>query len=199
MNEPVTIAIPRLIGRKIVKKLTFDMDGLKIERPSTFAPADHLPANEIVEFRYGIKWIKGYAFTIGRHYFIDLRDMDGVITTIKLKSYYGIRKDAGYTLWNEIIQQLWAHYFSAIFNHYFDLFKNYQTFELAGVKFLFEGIGFENNYRIPWEDIALSNYRTYFVIHPRQNPKENKSLYFARDWNAFILQRLLKKIIDQHK
>jgi hypothetical protein len=58
------------------------------------------------------------------------------------------------------------------------------------VKFLFEGIGWENNYRIPWKNIAISNYRTYFVIHPRDNPRENKSR---------ILQRLLKAIIEQYK
>jgi hypothetical protein len=67
------------------------------------------------------------------------------------------------------------------------------------VKFLFEGIGWENNYRIPWKNIAISNYRTYFVIHPRDNPRENKSRNFANDCTACILQRLLKAIIEQYK
>jgi hypothetical protein len=91
MNKPVTIQIPALLGNEIVKTLTFDTDGLHIERPSTFAPPVFLPFAAIEGYRYGVKWIKGYAFPIGRTYFVELKMVDGKLTTIKLNGSMTIR------------------------------------------------------------------------------------------------------------
>ncbi len=79
-----------------------------------------------------------------------------------------------------------------------DLYQEKQPFELAGIKFLPEGISWNKNKVVSWKDIGLSNYVSYFMIHHKENLKEHTSRSFAQDWNAVVLQHLLKKIVEDH-
>jgi hypothetical protein len=70
---------------------------------------------------------------------------------------------------------------------------------LAEIKFDADGISWDKKNKFLWNEIAIKNYRTYFMIHHINNPMQHKSCSFSNDWNAFILQCLLKKIINQQK
>jgi len=59
-------------------------------------------------------------------------------------------------------------------------------------------VGIKKN-KLLWKEIALSNYRTYFMIYHIDNLKQTKSCSYANDWNAFVLNCLLKKIVAEHK
>ncbi len=169
-----------------------------MEKLLSFDPPVFIPHEDICAFRYGVTWTRGYKFIFGRQYFIEIKDSKNKIFKIKLKSFYGIKKETYQKKWSEIFNQLWRNYFSNIFNHYTELYNTHQIFELAGIKFLFEGIRWDNKNRLLWEEIALSNYKTYFMIHHIENPNQNKSRTFSTDWNGYILQCLLKKIVNQH-
>ena len=158
----------------------------------SFDPSVLLPSENICAFRYGVSLTRGYVFVIGRQYFIEIKDLQNKIFKIKLKSLYGIKRETYYKKWSDIFNQLWRNYFSDVLNYYTELYNIHQIFELAGVKFLSEGISWDNKNKLLWEEIALSNYRTYFMIHHIQNPNQNKSISFSTDWNAFILQSLLR-------
>lgn len=198
MNASNVVEIPSLFQNKTFKKLTFTNEGLKIEKPLSFEPPVFIPSENISAFRYGVVWIKGYAFTIGRQYVIETRDFQNNIFKIKLKSYYGIKRKVYFELWDKILEQLWENYFSNMMNYYTDLYNIRQIFELAGVQFLTDGISWDKKNKLLWKEIALKNYKTYFMIHHAENLKVHKSCNFANDWNAFILQGLLKDIIEQH-
>ncbi|MHA4847649.1 hypothetical protein ACX0G7_26015 [Flavitalea antarctica] len=71
-----------------------------------------LDKSDIAAFRYGVKWIKGVEFIIGRIYCIDVMAKSGEILSIRLKSLYGINKAA---IWNKYSQIL-----EALSNYYFD-------------------------------------------------------------------------------
>ncbi|HZY39428.1 MAG TPA: hypothetical protein VFE53_22385, partial [Mucilaginibacter sp.] len=129
MSAPLTIDIPGLLTAKTVKKVIFGASGLTIESPTTFAQPDFIAVDEITAFRYGVKWISGYKFVIGRHYFIELKNVTGNIHRIKLKSYYSIKRDAYFKLWSQLLQELWKNYFKGICITYYNLYKNHQTFE----------------------------------------------------------------------
>ena len=47
---------------------------------------------EINDIRYGISWIRGIDFTIGRIYCIDIRNRNNKVIKIRLRSLYGINK-----------------------------------------------------------------------------------------------------------
>ncbi|MDN3547151.1 hypothetical protein [Mucilaginibacter aquaedulcis] len=198
-NDTCLIEIPALLNNKISKILTFKTEGLIIEKPSGFVAPDYIAAENITGFRYGVTWINGYAFTIGRQYFIDIQTEQQKTIRVRLGSYYGIRKRLYGSLWSEIIHQLWRNYFVNLYNYYYDLYNIHQTFELCGIKFHFGGIGWDSNNILPWNVISISNYYNYFMIYNCNNKKQNKSKTFAKDWNAVVLQALLRKIVEERK
>jgi len=197
MNAINTIEIPGLITQKITRKLVFNTDGITIQKTSPFNALTFLPAANIAAFRYGVSWVRGYKFVFGRQYFIEVQHDDRKISRIKLGSYYGIRKEVYGKLWNDIIRQLWQNYFVNLFNYYHDLYKIHQTFELCGISFHFDGIGWDLQNILRWDEIAISSYSTYFMIYNNRNKKQCKSKSFANDWNAVILQVLLKEIVKE--
>jgi hypothetical protein len=72
-----------------------------------------------------------------------------------------------------------------------------QAFELSDLKFNETCVSWGNGNNLFWNEIGLSHYKTYFAIYNLQNPKQHKSFNFAKDWNAFILQCLLKHIVEE--
>jgi hypothetical protein len=70
-------------------------------------------------------------------------------------------------------------------------------FELGGVTFYPDGIRWDNN-RIPWDKIAIKSYRNYFMIHHAGKPQLYKCCIFSVDWNAVVLQSLLKDIVREN-
>lgn len=197
MNAENIVEIPRLLNNKTTRKLNFGAEGLLIEKPRSFMPKEFIPAQNITAFRYGITWTRGYSFVFGRQYFVEIQNNEEEITRIKMGSYYGIRKDLYGKIWNDIIQQLWRNYFVNTFNYYHELYKIHQTFELCGIRFYDDGIGWDQHNILKWNEIGVSSYRTYFMIFNTQDKNQCKSKSFANDWNAAILQVLLKEIVKQ--
>ena len=197
-NDDVDIIeIPGLLRNNIYKKLTFKKEGLTIEKTLSFDPAVFIPAENISSFRYGVNWLRGYKFVFGRQYIIQVQDSKKEIFSIKLNSYYQIRRHAYHKIWSDIFNQLWRNYFINTFNYYYDLYSIKQEFDLADVKFHPFGISWDSN-SLFWNEIALSNYKTYFMIHHKDDLKKIKRCSFMNDWNALILQCVLRKIIEEH-
>ena len=199
MNGPAIVEIPSFFRNKAVKRLIFNKQGLKIEKLNSFDPAVFIAAENIVAFRFGAPAVRGYAFAIGRRYFIEVKDSGDNIHKIQFKSYYGVRRETYTKVWSEIITQLWNYYFSEICSKKFQLYKKLQVFDFAGVSFLFDGIRWDTKNKLLWNEIALSNYKTYFTVHHVQNSKQHKSFNFDNHWNAVVLQYLLKKITGENK
>jgi len=194
--ETDIVEIPGLLRNKIYKILTFTADGLKVEKPLSFDPIVFIPADTIASFRYGVKWIRGYKFIFGRQYIIEVQDKTGEIFSVKLTSLYQIRRKAYSKIWSDIFNQLFIYYFKSLLENYYSLYKSKQRFDISSVEFHPFGIRF-NDQGLFWNEIALSNYKTYFMIHDRENIKKLHRISFMNDWNAFLLQRLLKKIIEE--
>lgn len=167
-----------------------------IEKPLSFDPPVFIAADDICAFRFGINWISGYAFTIGRQYIIQIQDQNKKVYDIKLGSYYTIRRRLYTQIWSDIFDKLWANYFYRHLNNYYDLYNKKQEFDLVDVRFQPFGISWDDK-SLFWNEIALSNYKAYFVIHHKMDLKKTKSCSFKNDWNAFILQQLLKHIIKE--
>ena len=199
MAESNVVEIPGLLQNKIIKRLTFTDEGITVEKPLSFDPPVFIPSENISAFRYKVVVIRGYKFPFGRQFIIETRDFQNNIFQVKLSTYYGIRRQTYYKLWCELFNQLWTNYFNNMLNCYMELYSIHQYFELAGVQFYTDGISWDKKNKLLWHEIALSNYKTYFMIHHAENPLQNKSCSFAMDWNATILQALLKSIVKQHK
>ena len=197
-NDSGIVRIPGFFRGKIVKVLTFTSDGLTIEKPLSFDPVIDIAAERIVAFRYGVNWVRGYKFPIGRQYLVEILDADNHITRINLKSVYGIKRRVYGDIWRDIVNQLWSHYFHDKLTGYFNHYQNGEPFDLAGIEFSSFGIKLDNKCWL-WDEFALSNYRTYFVVHNKTNLQKKRSFSFSNDWNALLLQSLLKAIVNDQK
>jgi hypothetical protein len=200
MNEQNhVLEIPHLLSNRIGKRLIFETEGLTIEKPFSFDPTVFIPAENMAALRMGVKWIRGMRFVLGRRYVIEIKHTNDSITKLNLHSYYGLRVQNYEEAWSDTISHLYSFYFSGQLNMYMELFQLGQSFDLLGVTFHANGISWGQNGILPWNQITTSNYRTYFVIHHKQNARINKSFNFLNDWNAHILQAMLKYVGEEHK
>lgn len=193
------IEIPGLIQDKVIRKIIFADKGLTIVKPLSFDPKVFIHGGNISAFRFGIQDFYGYKFAFGRQYFIETKDFKNKIFRIKLNSYFGIRSKTYYKVWAELLHNLWDFYLINQLSYYTELYNIQQLFELAGVTFDVDGISWDKKNKLFWNEIAIENYQTYFMIHHIDNPEKHKCCVFSIHWNAVVLQSLLTDIVKVHK
>lgn len=96
--------------------------------------------SNIEGFRFGVDWITGLYFMIGRTYRIEVRDHTGKIIRIRLRSLYGIRRKKLATKYKKVYDALHNAYFNDLGLHYVSLVNDSLSFTLAGVILTPEGI-----------------------------------------------------------
>jgi hypothetical protein len=200
MTDPNNIIeIPGLIQNKISRKIIFNNEGLTIEKTLGLDAKVFIPSENISAFRFGTKELYGYKLVFGRQYFIETRDFSNKTYKIKLNSYYGIKRKTYYKVWAELLQHLWDFYLASQLSYYTELYNIQQVFELAGVTFQPDGISWDRKNKLLWNEIAVKSYQSYFMIYDIDNPKKYKCCAFSIDWNAVVLQSLLKDIVKEQK
>ena len=199
MTHPTNvIEIPGLIQNRVMKRIVFADAGLTVEKPLSFNNSQFIPGENISAFRFGVQDFCNYKFAFGRQYFIETKDFQNKIFRIKLNSYYGIHRKAYYKVWADLLHYLWDFYLVNQLNYYIELYHIQQLFDLAGVTFYPDGISWDKKNKLLWNEIAVKSYQNYFMIYHIDNPKHYKCSVFSIEWNAVILQSLLKDIIKEH-
>lgn len=187
-----------LINNDIVK---YNSPGVLGESYKVFA------RNEIKEFRWGVNWLHGLIFYIGREYQVFLRNKNNEEISIRFRTYYGFRKKQLHKQFNDIVQALWKFMFWPVVKSYIDKFNAGEDFELCGVRFIDSGIYIkamqfvdEETKFIPWDSIGTRQYVRYFAIYSLLNPEDiNHGYYFHTDWNASVLQSVVTSILEHKK
>ncbi|MFB9841520.1 hypothetical protein [Mucilaginibacter ginsenosidivorans] len=199
MTDPQnTITITGLIQERVFKRIVFAHNGLTIEQSLGFGPDRFIAGDSIAAFRFGVRELRGYKFSFGRQYFIEIKNFNCEIYRIKLNSLFGIKRKEYYRTWAELLQNIWDFYLDNQLSYYTELYNIQQTFELAGVTFHNDGISWDKNNYLPWDKIAVKSYQNYFMIHHADNARQYKCCVFSIDWNAVVLQSLLKEITRQY-
>ena len=192
------VEIPGILQERTCKKVVFSGDGIIIGRPLSLNKEIFIPNDEIAAFRFGIKELKGYKFVFGYQYFIEIKNFRCEVYRIKLNSVYGYKRREYYKIWADLLQNFWDFYMNDQLNYYTEMYNIQQMFDLAGVTFLPDGISWDKNNYLPWNKIAIKSYQKYFMVHHADDPKQYKCCVFSYDWNAVVLQSLLKDIITEH-
>ena len=148
----------------------------------------------INDFRFGVNWISGLEFTIGRLYSIDIRNNDKQILKIRLRSLYGINKTNLHKKYCEIIDALFDHYFKENITNSFDKIENGEKILIGGVIFNKDGVSFDtkNSNIVKWEDLKTQAYTYYFTLSSKINPDFYKAFTYLTDWNAAIVLSLTR-------
>ncbi len=189
-----SVLIPALLSNKASQQLGFNEEGLTIRRNFVAERPVFIPWQNIAALRLGASSIKGLFVNVGCQYIIELKDDSGTVHHIKLNSIYGIRRKQYEQLWAETFHHLFEYYFNDLLNYYTELHQIGQLFTLGNVDFYADGISL-GSAKLLWQDIELNYYSRYFVIRHKQQVRQRKFLYYATDWNAYLLVYLLKRIV----
>ncbi|WP_315058487.1 hypothetical protein, partial [Chryseobacterium indoltheticum] len=119
--------------------------------------------NEIVGIRYGIHFIKGLKFYIGREYQIFIKTKSDKELKIFFKLFYRRKLNEKHQLFSDIVNELWNHYFDEILNNYIQQYNNNEEFNLCGIVFKNTCIQFDKK-EILYSDLAIKKYTYYFMI-----------------------------------
>ncbi|MES2277594.1 MAG: hypothetical protein V4592_16335 [Bacteroidota bacterium] len=190
------IRIPRLFSEK-GKVYHFTNDALIITSEVFKNIRTEIPKEKIASLRFGIEWVKGFYFPIGRNFKIELKLDDGSVLSLSFASYYGIKKKLYTAKYQHLINTVWENLFQADLNDIAVRFRDGETLYINGVEFNKDGLRWGEKELLFWDKIQLKEYITYFVIRHIDNAKLNKSFYFLTDWDSFLLQQVLKHIIQQ--
>ena len=159
-------------------------------------PLTRFTKDDIKAYRYGISWIRGYQFAIGRIYCIDIQANSGKTIKLRLKTIYGIRKKQLSDKYVQVITALNGYFFEEIARSYLNLFDNQMDFELGGLVFSQAGIAFDSNTApVHWQDIGTHLHTTYYTIYPKPNPNAYKAFEYLHHWNTGIIYSVSRSIL----
>ncbi|MDR3693979.1 hypothetical protein [Mucilaginibacter sp.] len=189
------------------RQLVITSDFIQFEDNNGFDLFTVFQKEDICEYRYGINWISGYQFTIGREYVIFVRNSSDQVMKISFKSLYGRRKKEYHRLSNNILNTLWDYFFSPITNQLYDEFKKSADITIGRATLTSSGIFVAENglvktekKMIPWENMEIRSYQTYFAVFSTINPaKINAAFSYLNDWNTLVLHSIVKHILNKRK
>jgi hypothetical protein len=180
--------------RLIINKDCIEFDNSRFNSKATAK----LFKSEISGFRYGIKWINGYQFVIGRIYCIDVRSSDKRLLKIRLKSVYGVRKRQLTEKYGIIVNTLYDYFFDDISRDYLSQFAKQKNFEILSVTFTQTGIAlYSNSAIIPWEDVGTRSYQTYYVLFCKSEPNKYRAFEYLYHWNTGVLYSVSREILKE--
>ena len=170
--------------------IEFDDTELRSAVPTRFAK------EEIVAWRYGTKWIRGYQFYIGRIYCIDLKSSSNHILKIRLKTIYGVRKQLLASKYSLVWNAIQTNFIRDISRKTIDLFFSEGETEVLGVLFANDGVRLDKDADIiPWFEVGTKNYATYYSIYSITNPQKHKAFDYLIDWNTSVLYSVSRSIL----
>ena len=163
--------------------------------------------NEICGYRYGVKFISGYQFTIGREFLIFIHNSSNQTLKINFKSFYNFKKQEYYNLFNTILNTMWKCYFGNVVDEFVSEFYKGQDIVIGRAIISSEAIiinepGVIKNDKkvIPWDDLETKDYHTYFAVYSSKDAsKTNATFSYLNDWNTGVLYSVVRTILHKKK
>lgn len=198
IKAPTTILIRSSVFDRD-RQLIFSDDGIRFEESDLKgAPLKLIEKNSITGFRYGIKWIKGVEFVIGRIYCIDIMANNKSALKIRLKSLYGVRKILLAEKYAQIINLLFEYFFDDHLKQYELKIDGGETINLLGTSISHDGVILTpGSPMITWEELGTGAYATYYALFSKTNSSNYKTFEYLTDWNTALLFSLTRTILHQ--
>lgn len=147
--------------------------------------------SDIKDFKFGIEWIKGYYFVIGRKYILTIRDLNNNKLNISFKSYYGYKKIELSEKYSNLLNTIWNNYVDDLVLKLITDIENGEEIEIAKTKIDSKRILYSKK-TTDWKKISTKAYDHYYVIYSKNNEHYNKAYYFKDDWNIGVLYSLIE-------
>jgi len=157
-------------------------------------PDTLLKKDEVTGFKFGIEPIKGYAFTIGRRYCIDIKGANNRIMKIRFTSLYKIKNLELRTNYLSILDAFFKTHYDNILNSYINLFNQHSYVEILETTFKSDSV-LLIGHNVPYEDLGFRDYTSYYSLFSKSNPKIYKTYSYLNDWNSSIVFDLSKRLL----
>ncbi|CCB69355.1 Hypothetical protein FBFL15_1272 [Flavobacterium branchiophilum FL-15] len=203
-KDALEFTIIRGIIDNAQRKLILKQEFIQFESNDRVSnPYTTFKSNEILEFRYGMKWIT-FKLTFGREYFIYIKNNQNKIIKINFRTYFGRKKTEYHNLYGNIIQNIIKFYFDNRVVEYIKRYENKEAFTIGEVKFSVDGVTIQvsgiinhSEKMIAWNNIRTKDYISYFSIYSAEDPsKINRGYSYLNDWNTYVLYCVLRSILN---
>jgi len=196
MSEPLEFMLKSSIFDRS-RKLTLDPEYLEFDDNDRMDGAPtRFEKSEVEGIKYGIRGIRGYNFRIGRIYTIDIRDREGRVIKLRLKSIYRIRIRQLEQKYQQIRKFLFEFYFHDLVRQYIKKLGDGETLSLGGVDFKPEGVIFDEKVGlISWDFLGTKKYHYYYTLFSAENPDQYKAFNYLDQWNAGVIHSLTETMI----
>jgi hypothetical protein len=149
---------------------------------------------EIESLRFGIEPIRGYVFTIGRRYCVDIKGFDGSLMKIRFTSLYGIRRKQLHEKYVSILNSLFNTHQDDIINRHIESFNRISFVEIQDTTFKTDVVKLNGN-NISYIDLGFKEYEGYFALFSKSNPKLYKTYSYLKDWNSAVVYSMSKQLL----
>lgn len=207
-KEQLSLIIKRGFWDNYPRKLILSPDYIQFEDKDTINTAfTRFNKVEIADYRYGIKWIRGIEFYIGREYRLFIRSHDNRIIKISFRTFYRYKKKAHHNKFEFIIQTIYRLYFKDMTSEFIRQFLSGKEIKISDVHISQEGVTIQifriakkTMEFIPWDKVRTKNYTTYYAIYSIENPEDlNRGYSYLDDWNVTVLYSVMEFILHRHK
>jgi len=206
LGQQIDLVVKRGLLDNLPRRLTISPNYFQFEDKTLISsPSIRFEKSQIEGYRFGIRWIKGFKFIIGREYQLFIHNKDGKEIKIHFKTVYGYKKKELHDKFNQILEGVWAFYFADIAGDYLERFRKEEDIEICnvGIKkknitIQTSGIFKEKQITIPWNKVATRTYITYYAIYSTDNPADiNRGYSYLNDWNTFVLYSVIETLLKE--
>jgi hypothetical protein len=155
-----------------------------------------IPRGGVTGFRYGLKWIRGYSFYIGRIYCIDIRGKEQLFK-IRLYSIYGIRRKQLSKKFSLILNAFFDTHHEDIVREYLHYYSLEGAVSICGAVFSNEGVSLGEKSFIKWDDLGMRSYSTYHALFSKSDPTIYKAFSYLLDWNSAAVYSIAKTLLAE--
>lgn len=159
-----------------------------------------LKKDEINKVRFGLKWVRGFEFVIGRVYCIDISNGADKMIQIRLKSFYGRNKLEMSEKYNGIINHIYKFCLDEKVLGYVKKINHGEEVKIAEMIFNEQGVSLNEKNRddlTPWENLNARAYSSYYALADKNQANKHKSLYYLTDWNAALVYSLTRYVLRE--
>lgn len=187
---------PHILDR--VRKLTIDPEFIEFDNTNLYTDrATRLNRGEVEGIRFGVKWLSGYKFVIGRTFCIDIKGPENRIIKIRLTTFYGIRKTTLQQKYSLIFDALMGTHHNDMLNKSIRQFNAEGVVQILNTTFSWDWVLIKGK-QVPWEDLGTKAYTTYYALFSKKDPTIYQSYSYLEDWNTALVYSLSRHILN-HK
>ena len=150
-----------------------------------------LGRSQITDFKHGMDWTVWYKVVVGRQFSIAVKGSVNQEVKIRFSERFGMNKEY-FQIYSDIVDDIWKYYFSDVVDAHQHRLKQEGVINLAGVALRWDEIELTVGRRLPWSNVAMKEYDSYFALFDRDDATHYRAFRY-NEYGTEALWSLAKK------